>query len=202
MDYLQNKNFFTIFAKVMKNIFFTSDTHFLHKNIIKFCNRPFNSVDEMNEALVNEWNSVVKDDDEVYHLGDVSLGNSKITGDLLYRLNGMIYLIKGNHEKSVLDDEKCRMRFKWMRDKFELKYNGQLYVLDHYAHRIWNKSHHGSIHLYGHSHDSLEHMPYGKSMDVGVDSAYRILGSYRPFSLEEITSIMNTREILTVDHHK
>lgn len=76
--------------------------------------------------------------------------------------------------------------------------------LSHYAHRVWNKSHHGRIHLYGHSHDSLDkhpNQPWGKSMDVGMDSAYRILGEYRPFHINEIMKIMNERDALIIDHH-
>jgi calcineurin-like phosphoesterase family protein len=73
--------------------------------------------------------------------------------------------------------------------------------LSHYAHRVWNGSHKGVIHLYGHSHASLEDKPYGKSMDVGVDAAYRLFGEYRPFHIDEIKSIMSQREISFPDHH-
>lgn len=69
-------------------------------------------------------------------------------------------------------------------------------MLFHYAMRVWNKSHHGSIHLYGHSHDSLDKDGEynGLSMDVGMDSAYRIFGEYRPFQIVEIIDIMNKRK--------
>ena len=68
--------------------------------------------------------------------------------------------------------------------------------------RVWNKSHHGAYHLYGHSHDSMEDKEWGKSMDVGVDSAFRILGEYRPFSFDEIKGILDKRELYTIDHHE
>ena len=77
----------------------------------------------------------------------------------------------------------------------------QFIVMCHYGMRVWNKSHHGSWMLYGHSHDSMEHETWGRSMDVGVDSAYRILGEYRPFNLREIKNIMEKREHNPVDHH-
>ena len=92
-------------------IFFTSDTHFFHKNIIKYCNRPFGSVEEMNEALVANWNSVVGPDDHVYHLGDFCFGNVEKWNWCLEpgRLNGHIHLILGKkaifHELSVPIDE-------------------------------------------------------------------------------------------------
>jgi calcineurin-like phosphoesterase family protein len=168
----------------------------------------------MTEELVKSWNEVVDVNDDVYHLGDVSLGNADKTHEILQRLNGKIYLIKGNHEKSTLQKQYTRDRFEWIKDYYELKVDTkepdfdvptrnkqQLIVLCHYGMRVWNKSHHGSWMLYGHSHDSMEHEAWGRSMDVGVDSAYRILGEYRPFNLHEIAKIMSKRGHNPVDHH-
>ena len=184
-----------------KKIWFTSDTHFGHKNIIKFSNRPFDDEDHMNEELIKSWNSVVGEDDDVYHDGDFSLTNSNKTERILERLNGNIHLITGNHEKSVLKSGKCKERFVWIKSYHEMYVDKQAIVLCHYGMRVWNKSHHGAWMLYGHSHDSMEHTVWGRSMDVGVDSAYRILGEYRPFSFEEIKAIMDKREDNPVDHH-
>ncbi len=197
-------------------IWFTSDSHFGHKNIIRFSNRPFKDEHHMNEELIKAWNDVVGEEDDVYHLGDVSLTNSDNTHKILQRLNGKIHLISGNHEKSVLSKQYCRDRFEWIKDYYELKIessepdfsvptrNKQIsIVMCHYAMRVWNKSHHGAIMLYGHSHDNLDgpQKEWGKSMDVGVDSAYRILGEYRPFSLREIINIMDKRDVHEIDHH-
>lgn len=192
-----------------KQIWFTSDTHFGHKNIIAFSNRPFKDENHMTEELVKSWNEVVDEEDEVYHMGDVSLTNADKTHEILQRLNGKIYLIKGNHEKSTLQKQYTRDRFEWIKDYYELKVDNptidgnkhQLIVLCHYGMRVWNKSHHGAWMLYGHSHDSMEHEAWGRSMDVGVDSAYRILGEYRPFSYDEIKKIMSKRGHNPVDHH-
>lgn len=74
------------------------------------------------------------------------------------------------------------------------------FFLSHFAHRVWDKSHHGIIHLYGHSHNSIDNN-WGKSMDCGVDAAREISGAYRPFSLQEIIDIMDKREIKVLDHH-
>jgi len=82
----------------MNNVFFTSDCHFDHKNIIKYCDRPFNDVDEMNETIIRNWNSVVGENDFVYHLGDFSFHN-KDPYHWLDRLNGNIILIQGNHDR-------------------------------------------------------------------------------------------------------
>lgn len=81
-------------------IFFTSDTHFGHANIIKFCKRPFLNVDDMNEALVENWNKVVPEDGIVFHLGDFAFGGSNVWNEITPRLNGQIHLILGNHKIS------------------------------------------------------------------------------------------------------
>lgn len=79
---------------------FIGDTHFNHNNIIKYCNRPFKNVEEMNEHIIKQWNSVVKKDDTVYHLGDFALkSDQEMITDLVKRLNGSIILILGNHDK-------------------------------------------------------------------------------------------------------
>ncbi len=80
-------------------IYFISDTHFNHKNIIKYCNRPFDSIEQMNETLINNWNSIVSVDDIIYHLGDFALGSKELILDIVNRLNGSKYLIRGNHDK-------------------------------------------------------------------------------------------------------
>jgi len=112
----------------------------------------------------------------------------------------------GFTEGMVNEDEeshwiKLQDLFKSVQHYKHISIHGQEIILCHYAMRVWNRSHTGSIHLYGHSHGSLENIPYGKSMDVGIDSAYRILGEYRPFKLEEVRSIMNKRDTLIIDHH-
>ena len=80
-------------------LYVTSDTHFNHKNIIKYCNRPFNDVYEMNETLINNWNSVVTPEDIIYHLGDFGFGTKEELQEIFDRLNGYKYLIMGNHDR-------------------------------------------------------------------------------------------------------
>lgn len=82
----------------MTDIFFISDTHFFHDNIIQYCGRPFANSELMNECLMDNWNEVVKPGDKVYHLGDVTMGGDAETHDLLKRLNGKKRLILGNHD--------------------------------------------------------------------------------------------------------
>jgi len=85
----------------MNRIYFIGDTNFEHENIIKYCNRPYKTASQMNEDLIEKWNKVVDDTDIVYHLGDFTINAIHIK-DLIKRLNGKIYLIRGNHDgKSI-----------------------------------------------------------------------------------------------------
>lgn len=79
-------------------IYFISDTHFNHGNIIKYCKRPFNNVNEMNNIIILNWNNIVKNDDIIYHLGDFSLGRKEDTIGIAQKLNGIKYIIRGNHD--------------------------------------------------------------------------------------------------------
>jgi calcineurin-like phosphoesterase family protein len=177
----------------MANKFFTADWHLLHARILEYCDRPFHNVHEMNEALIENHNEIVKPGDDVYVLGDIALGNPRVVEKLISRFNGKLHLIQGNHDKTAL---KCKELFQWIKPFFELtiqdmaaRGNKRLVVMCHYAMRVWNRSHHGmetSIHLYGHSHGGLDDTDTSASMDVGVDSAAKVLGAYRPFSYEEV----------------
>jgi calcineurin-like phosphoesterase family protein len=184
------------------SVFFTSDTHFGHANIIKYCKRPFSSVKEHDDALIKNWNDVVKDNDDVYHLGDVAL--SKYTHgyltELLDRLAGRIHLLRGNHDKGI---EKGVDRFEEVRDiivakiaDHEAQDGLRRIVLCHYAMRVWDRSHHGSWHLYGHSHGTLSEDPNSLSFDVGVDCC-----AYRPISYAEVKAIMSKKTWKQIDRH-
>lgn len=185
----------------MSDIFFISDTHFGHANIIRYSNRPFSSVEEMNNQLVQNWNALVKPDDIVWHLGDFAFMKLSEFKSLLWRLNGHINVVLGNHDK-VIDQHSRDLlnmgKIESIQNYAELKVAGKMIVLFHYGQRVWNGSHRGSIHLYGHSHGSLP--PFGKSVDVGVDSK-EITHEYRPVSLDEVIKYMDKRNFIPVDHH-
>ena len=83
----------------MATIYFISDTHFNHKNVIKYCNRPFKDVEEMNNVLIENWNNTVTDFDTVYHLGDVALTTESDMKKIIPKLKGTKILIRGNHDK-------------------------------------------------------------------------------------------------------
>ena len=158
-------------------IWFTSDTHFSHYNIIKYCDRPY-SWEEHDEVLIENWNSVVGKKDRVFHLGDFGFGSpDKLYKNVACRLNGKITLIRGSHDKNVKHPLSTRFR-----DIFIvhfLKDRKKEIFLSHHSHRVWPKSYHGSLHLYGHSHGRLP--PYGASMDVGVDC-----NEFKPISFDYV----------------
>jgi len=177
-------------------IYFTSDLHFGHKNVIQHCNRPFSSVEEMDAKLIENWNKRVtsKDKDKVYVLGDFSF---KEPSQYFNKLNGEKFLVYGNHDEKALS--KLKKLFSWVKPYYDLKvqYNNERkhIILFHYSIRNWNRRHYNSWHLFGHSHGSLETTDC--SIDVGVDCH-----NFAPISLDEVGAIMKTRKSESVDHHK
>lgn len=172
----------------MKKIWFTGDPHYGHFNIIKYCKRPFATVEEMDSKLIANHNSVVSPDDDVYILGDIAFSNP---AEYIGRLNGRKFLIRGNHDKHI---DECRPRVVWIRDLTQINILGQKIVLCHYAMRVWANSHHGSWHLYGHSHGTLPDDPNALSLDVGVDCH-----GYFPVSFEQIKGLMAKKKFKPVD---
>ena len=93
-------------------IYFTSDLHLFHDNILKFDNRPFNDVEEMNLEIIKRWNNKITDEDVVYILGDVSYGSAKDTIDIIKQLNYKeLHLVVGNHDSKLLKDNTFKNLF-------------------------------------------------------------------------------------------
>jgi calcineurin-like phosphoesterase family protein len=180
------------------NTWFTSDNHFGHANIIKFCKRPYKDVEEMDRWMIRDWNEFVAPEDTVYLLGDFAFYNdSKKIIDILSRLNGIKHFTFGNHDKQIhviQNNSSLIQPFASYAYYREITVEGQAIVLCHYAMRAWNRSGRGSWMLFGHTHNKLP--PYGKSVDVGVDST-SITGKaeYRPFSFGEIKRFLDSRKI-------
>jgi calcineurin-like phosphoesterase family protein len=185
----------------MSNLFFVSDTHFGHANIIKYSSRPYADTQEMNAALIESWNKVVKPNDVVWHLGDFAFMQYAAFTYVLKQLNGRINVVLGNHDQVITYNRRELLQeglLSSVQSYAEVKAQNKFIVLFHYGQRVWNKSHHGSIHLYGHSHGSLP--PFGLSVDVGVDSK-EITEEYRPVSFDEVVKYMAARKSEVVDHH-
>jgi len=204
----------------MKNIWFTSDTHYHHKNIVRGTTswigegeihgisrtRNFDTLEEHDEVLISNFNNLIKENDEVWHLGDWSFGGHeqiKIFRDRLKCKN--INLIFGNHDQHIEPiDSPYRKLFNSVQyvKEFYLKIDctlsnkyGKLGIfLSHYSHQVWNGSHHGNIHLFGHSHGSLKGI--GRSIDVGVDT-----NNLYPYHLDEVLFFLKDIPVNFVDHH-
>ncbi|WP_337267388.1 metallophosphoesterase family protein [Oryzifoliimicrobium ureilyticus] len=146
-------------------ILFTSDTHFGDSRVLKIDRRPFQDLAEHDEALIENWNAVVTQDDELWHLGDVMAPKAADCSTLLSRLNGKKHLVIGNNDTPGViqcDAWASVQHYK------ELVIGEQLFVLCHYAFRTWNKMGKKSINLHGHSHGRLKPLP--RQFDVGVDA--------------------------------
>src|SRR5438270_8517599 len=106
----------------MERIFFTSDTHFQHKNIKRFCpnTRLGKDINEHDDILIRNWNAVVRPEDRIYHLGDLCFGNNVVTEKILSRLMGQIHFIYGNHDNVIKGSAKLRERFTWIGDYKEI----------------------------------------------------------------------------------
>lgn len=171
---------------------FTSDSHYWHKNIIKYCNRPFSSVEEMNETMIRNWNSVVQPDDTVYHIGDFGFSDPKQNTKILSRLVGHKHLIKGNHDKGIERTE----GFESISTYKEIYVGDQFLILCHYCFSVFNRSHHGSMQIFGHSHGN--HSMNQQQIDAGVD-----VWNFFPVTLEQIKAKAKTLPpMIRKDHHE
>jgi len=177
----------------MSNIWFTADTHLGHANIIKYTKRPFANIEQMDATLISNWNSKIAPDDQVYFLGDFCFANTDKAKSYLNRLNGHIAFIEGNHDRSV---QPLKHLFKPYTKYMEINIDGISVTLCHYALRVWNKAHHGSYSLYGHSHGSLPDDPNARSFDCGVDT-----NNFFPYSWEDVKRKMGSKTWKAIDHH-
>lgn len=161
-----------------RNVFFTSDTHFYHTNIIEFCKRPFMDIDDMNETLIANWNKAVGTDDIVFHLGDSCLGGSAKWNRPLDRLNGKICLILGNHDLRNFRKSYAE-RFESVAMQMNIEVDNQKICLNHYSFLCYYGSYNGVWQLFGHVHTNKNNtgndaaqlkMLFPTQYDVGVDN--------------------------------
>lgn len=160
-------------------LWFTSDTHFFHANIIKHCSRPFEDRKTMNAVLVQKWNSRVRPEDDVWFLGDFSFGSRSASKAIFDRLNGNKHLVWGNH-----DPRQVRTRsFGWKSVQSEafLRVGGAVTLhLYHYPIEDWRgKFEVDALHLHGHSHGTARKVPL--RLDVGVDCH-----DFEPISMDRV----------------
>lgn len=180
----------------MSNIFFTSDTHFGHKNILKFSpntRKEFTDIIEHDNHLVDVWNSQVNEDSTIYIIGDMFMCGTKRSMDILTRLRGNKILVLGNHDrhlrkiKSELLESKI---FSAIEDYLTIRIDGHMIVMFHFPISEWENMHYGSFHLHGHTHGSLQQN--GRSLDVGIDN--RPNGDMKLWTWDEVKEFMLGRE--------
>jgi len=184
---------------VMITEWITADNHAGHRNILGYCKRPFANVDEMDDAMVERWNSVVGKEDRVWHLADFCLGPYEQAAGYFARLNGNIHVLATpwHHDWRWLD--------KAMRPQFlghmytasgavslegpvvTMLHNGYYVVMHHYPYAHWDREHHGSVHLHGHSHGNYQ--GEGRILDVGVDCH-----DFYPISLDKAIELAIAKE--------
>ena len=175
--------------------FYTSDLHFGHKNVTKegtdFDNRPFQTVEEMNAALIRRWNIKVTNADHVYVLGDLCWRSGEESIKIVKQLQGCIHLLLGNHDR--LNGEYKKL-FEEIVPYKELDDGGKRLILSHYPIMFYNGMHHGAIHLYGHVHNSIEEDLFQQATEklnqINITSRCYNVGTmhwnYEPVTLEEI----------------
>ena len=194
----------------MKNIFFTSDTHFSHTNIIRFCDRPFKDTDQMDEEIIKRWNETVEPDDAVFHLGDIALGPIVKSLPKIARLNGFKVAILGNHDRPFMRAGKADEQDWWdkYREVFQrvVHWEGQdLYLPDYgyvrLSHFPYTGDHteydrhsehrpedDGLLLIHGHTH-STDKLTYSKKgtpqIHVGMDA-----WDFRPVSVDQIFEVL------------
>lgn len=184
------------------DVFFTSDLHFRHGNIIKYCKRPFETVQEQTEKLIENWNKVVPDTATVFILGDFAFATKNQWRGFLNRMTGKKYLILGNHDRyediptemfeDIVDLAKVSIKIK--------DHEWKTFILSHRPILCWEGSNDGSIMLYGHVHtctnpevdetidsELIKLMPKN-SWDVGVDN-----NNYTPVSVHEVLEKINNK---------
>jgi calcineurin-like phosphoesterase family protein len=158
--------------------FITSDLHFGHRNIKKFCpitrSKYDNDTDRMNEQMIVEWNEIVEQEDTVYILGDVAFMSGSDAARIMNRLNGRKILVEGNHDRKTLLDVNFRNAFSEIHKYLEVVHNGTFIVMCHYPIYDHNGAGRGSIMLHGHRHGNPYDLP-GRIKDVGMDSTGKIV---------------------------
>ena len=196
----------------MPNTWFTGDSHFGHKNMVKGVStwpdksvcRDFPTIEEMNDQLVLGINSVVRPDDVLYHLGDWNFGGLKNMREFRDRIHcESIHLILGNHDfnHNQIPPSSVAHNFSSVVPYREIVINGREIVLCHYAMRVWNNQSKGSWHLYGHSHGTLPRL-HNFSLDIGVEGDVSS-GKFNPVPVNflDLFGVFENDKIKNLDHH-
>lgn len=167
-----------------KNVFLSSDHHHRHSNIIKYCNRPFSSVEEMTEALIDNHNKVVKPNDTWIHLGDFAFAGKSFIEGVISRLNGRKTFIIGNHDNEGI--------MRSLSDSVYREWYGEIHNIPvhlyHFPIESWHRKFHNALHIHGHTHGNIDNRGLLR-FDVGVDC-----WNMTPVHLDQIMELVPQRK--------
>lgn len=181
-----------------------SDLHFYHKRILEYCpDRPWKNMEEMNQGLIDNWNSKVTNKDTIVILGDFTFSqNEDEVNSILKKLNGKKHIIWGNHDYKLQKMDCAKRHFLSSNDLLKIKVHDetkkQEIVCCHFAMKIWENSHRGTWHIFGHSHGSMPDDITSLSCDVGVDAKP---WDHLPVSYHQLKAFMATKQYKSIDHH-
>jgi calcineurin-like phosphoesterase family protein len=164
-------------------IYVTGDTHFAHKWVIKYSNRPFETYEQMDAAIIDNINNVVEVKDTLIHVGDFAMYKKYEEYRKRIKCKNII-LCRGNHDHDI-SRNRLETIFSRVEDIFVLKHEGKVYVFSHYPFKVWPQRHYGAFNVHGHCHGNLVN-PEPNSIDVGVDCT-----DFSPISLEECNVRIN-----------
>ena len=161
--------------------FITSDLHFGHANIQKFCpvtRGRFKDIEDMREKMIAEWNAEVSQEDETFILGDFAFLPANEAVAVLRRLNGTKILIEGNHDRKLLNDSAFRAEFEEVHPYLRYNHNGQIVIMMHYPIYEWDQMHRGAVHFYGHVHGNNTGLEKYRARDVAFDATGRVVSNF------------------------
>lgn len=207
--------------------YYISDPHFFHNRLNdNMDHRGFESLEAMHEYMINKWNNKVRKNDEVVILGDLSIGKGKSTNEILEKLNGKLYMIKGNHDKWIDDKDADLKRFSWIKEYAEMNDNGRKVILCHYPILFYNGQYRLNENgdpkvymLYGHVHNTMDlklidqyqketRNTYRRSRNVeeprpipsNAINCFCMFSDYEPLTLDEWIELNNKREEAAMYH--
>lgn len=186
------------------NIWLTADSHYAHKNICRGTSvwdsgyRDFDTLEEMNQSIIKGLECVAEND-ALLHCGDVAFGGKDNISEYCSKCKGDIFLTVGNHDHNILNYPYIRDNFESIRDIQYLQFKGQKIVMCHYPLVVFHQSHKGARLAFGHVHGSNPGL--GRSIDVGVDTAFERFREYRPYSFSEFVKLTDQRSIYLESHH-
>ena len=166
--------------------YYIADTHFGHENVIRFDNRPFMNVGEMDKEMIKYWNACVSEKDDIYVIGDFAYRNKHDFIWYLKQLKGHKHLIVGNHDGKLLEDKAAIAYFETVSHYLEIVDDNRRIILSHYPLAEWNGYHRESFHIYGHIHNKTDGaFQYMKKMERAINAAVCI-NNYVPCTLSEL----------------